>query len=84
MAPSKSVVILAYSGGLDTSVAIRWLQETYGMDVITLTADIGNERDISAVAARARQIGASEALTVDAREESWSISSGRRWPPMPL
>jgi argininosuccinate synthase len=69
MAESKNIVILAYSGGLDTSVAIRWLQETYGMDVITLTADIGNERDISAVAARARQIGASEALTVDAREE---------------
>ena len=37
-------VVLAYSGGLDTSVAIRWLQETYGMEVITLTVDIGNER----------------------------------------
>ena len=46
-------VILAYSGGLDTSVAIHWLKETYGYDVVTLTADIGNERDISAVANRA-------------------------------
>jgi argininosuccinate synthase len=62
-------VVLAYSGGLDTSVAIRWLQETYGMDVITLTIDVGNERDIQAVAARARQIGALKALTVDARRE---------------
>jgi argininosuccinate synthase len=61
-------VILAYSGGLDTSVAIRWLQETYGMDVITLTIDIGNERDIAAVAERARTIGATKALTIDARQ----------------
>jgi argininosuccinate synthase len=62
-------VVLAYSGGLDTSVAIRWLQETYNMEVIALTIDVGNERDISAVAARARQIGAAKALTVDARSE---------------
>jgi argininosuccinate synthase len=66
MAPK---VVLAYSGGLDTSVAIRWLQETYNMEVIALTIDIGNERDITAVAARARQIGAVKALTVDARTE---------------
>jgi len=62
-------VVLAYSGGLDTSVAIRWLQETYGMDVIALTIDVGNERDIASVVARARQIGAARALTVDARSE---------------
>jgi argininosuccinate synthase len=62
-------VILAYSGGLDTSVAIRWLQETYGMEVITLTIDIGNERDIGAIARKAEQIGASRALTIDAQRE---------------
>jgi len=62
-------VILAYSGGLDTSVAIRWLQETYGMEVITLTIDVGNERDIASVAARAMKIGALKALTIDARQE---------------
>ena len=62
-------VILAYSGGLDTSVAIHWLQETYGMEVITLTIDIGNERDIAAVAERARTIGVAKALTIDARQE---------------
>jgi argininosuccinate synthase len=62
-------VILAYSGGLDTSVAIRWLKQTYGLDVVTLTIDVGNERDIPAIAARALQIGAVKALTVDARSE---------------
>ncbi|MGH2517478.1 MAG: argininosuccinate synthase, partial [Ktedonobacterales bacterium] len=62
-------VILAYSGGLDTSVAIRWLKETYGLDAVTLTIDVGNERDIPAIAARALSIGATKALTVDARRE---------------
>jgi argininosuccinate synthase len=62
-------VVLAYSGGLDTSVAIRWLQETYGMEVIALTIDVGNERDINAVAERARKIGAAKAITIDARSE---------------
>ncbi|HEY7984896.1 MAG TPA: argininosuccinate synthase [Ktedonobacterales bacterium] len=62
-------VILAYSGGLDTSVAIRWLRETYHLEPVTLTIDVGNERDISAVARRAQAIGAAKALTVDARED---------------
>lgn len=62
-------VVLAYSGGLDTSVAIRWLQETYGLETIALTIDVGNERDIPAIAARARTIGAAKALTIDARRD---------------
>jgi argininosuccinate synthase len=62
-------VILAYSGGLDTSVAIRWLRETYHLEPVTLTVDVGNERDISALARRAQAIGAAKALTVDARED---------------
>ena len=62
-------VILAYSGGLDTSVAIKWLKDTYGLDTVTLTVDVGNERDIAAVAARALRIGAVKALTVDARRD---------------
>jgi argininosuccinate synthase len=37
-------VVLAYSGGLDTSVAIRWLKEEYNLDVVALTIDVGNER----------------------------------------
>src|SRR5215472_3586116 len=62
-------VVLAYSGGLDTSVAIRWLKENYGVDTIALTVDVGNEKDISAVAEKARKIGAVKAVTVDARRD---------------
>jgi len=64
-----STVILAYSGGLDTSVAIRWIKEQYNLDVITLTIDIGNARDLPAIAARAQQIGAVKAMVVDARAD---------------
>ena len=61
-------VVLAYSGGLDTSVAIRWIGEKYGLEVIALTVDVGNERDMSAIQAKALQIGAVKALVVDARD----------------
>ncbi len=64
-----STVILAYSGGLDTSIAIRWIKEQYGLDVITVTMDIGNDRDMEAIAERARQIGAVKALVVDAKSD---------------
>ena len=59
--------VLAYSGGLDTSVAIRWLQEELGYDVITLTADLGESKDVDAVAARALRTGALSAHIADAR-----------------
>lgn len=62
-------VVLAYSGGLDTSVSIRWIKEHYDLDVITVTIDVGNERDIQAIAARAEKIGAVKALVVDARSD---------------
>jgi argininosuccinate synthase len=62
-------VVLAYSGGLDTSVAIRWIKEKYDMDVIALTINVGNERDLDAIAERAQQIGATKALIVDGRED---------------
>lgn len=61
-------VVLAYSGGLDTSVAIRWLQEKYGMEVIAVTIDVGNERDLPAIKEKALKIGAVKAMVVDARE----------------
>jgi argininosuccinate synthase len=64
-----STAVLAYSGGLDTSVAIRWIQEKYGLDVIALTIDVGSERDIEAIADKARKIGAVKALIVDARAD---------------
>jgi argininosuccinate synthase len=64
-----STVVLAYSGGLDTSVSIRWIKENYGLDVITLTIDVGNERDLAAIARRAEQIGAVKALVIDGRAD---------------
>src|SRR5256712_10747923 len=64
---NMGTVVLAYSGGLDTSVAIRWIQEHYDLEVITLTIDVGNERDLPAIAARAEKIGAVKALVVDGR-----------------
>ena len=64
-----STVVLAYSGGLDTSVAIRWIKEHYDLDVIALTIDVGNARDLPAIAARAEKIGAVKALIVDGRAD---------------
>ena len=62
-------VVLAYSGGLDTSVVISWLRETYGCDVIAFCADLGQEENISAVRKKAMKTGASNAYVVDLREE---------------
>ena len=61
-------VVLAYSGGLDTSVAIRWLQEKYDMEVIAVTVDVGSERDLPNIREKALKVGASKALVVDARD----------------
>jgi len=62
-------VVLAYSGGLDTSVAIPWLKEKYGMDVVALTIDVGNEKDFTAVKEKALQVGAVKAIVADVKEE---------------
>ncbi|MFQ6121531.1 MAG: argininosuccinate synthase [Dehalococcoidales bacterium] len=61
-------VVLAYSGGLDTSVAIRWLREKYNLDVIAVTLDVGNERDFFAIQQKALKVGAIKALVLDAKE----------------
>jgi argininosuccinate synthase len=61
-------VVLAYSGGLDTSVAIKWIKDTYNMDVVALTIDLGSERDLPAIRERALQVGAVDAKIVDGRE----------------
>jgi len=61
-------VILAYSGGLDTSVAIKWLEEKYSLRVVTLTVDIGNVPDLEAIRQKALKVGAVKALVVDAKE----------------
>jgi argininosuccinate synthase len=61
-------VVLAYSGGLDTSVAVKWLEEKYSLKVITLTVDIGNVPDLEAIRQKALKVGAVKALVVDAKE----------------
>ncbi|GAI23604.1 unnamed protein product, partial [marine sediment metagenome] len=61
-------VVLAYSGGLDTSVAIKWLKEKYNLDVIALTIDVGNEREFSAIQQKALKVGAIKAMVIDAKE----------------
>jgi len=62
-------VVLAYSGGLDTSVAVKWIKERYAMDVITLTADVGADRNLETVKEKALSVGAIKAVVTDARAE---------------
>ncbi len=62
-------VVLAYSGGLDTSVAINWLKETYGLGVIALAADVGEGKDLDAIRERALKVGALDCQVVDVRDE---------------
>jgi len=60
--------VLAYSGGLDTSVAIKWLKERYDSEVIALTVDIGNVPDLEAIRQKALDLGAIKALVIDAKK----------------
>ena len=62
-------VVLAYSGGLDTSVAVRWMIEEMNVEVIALAADVGQGGDWEAIRQRALAAGASEAIVLDLREE---------------
>jgi argininosuccinate synthase len=64
----KGKVVLAYSGGLDTSVAVKWIQEAYGLDVVTLTLDLGTHEDLDRIRRRALDVGAVKALVVDAAD----------------
>ncbi|HAA95378.1 MAG TPA: argininosuccinate synthase [Dehalococcoidia bacterium] len=64
---AKPKIVLAYSGGLDTTVAVPWLQEKYDADIITLTIDLGMV-DLESIRQRALSIGAIEALTVDGKD----------------
>src|SRR5579863_2725011 len=62
-------VVLAYSGGLDTSVILRWLQETYRCEVVTFTADIGQGEELGPARKKAEQMGVKEIFVDDLREE---------------
>ncbi|HIJ16433.1 MAG TPA: argininosuccinate synthase, partial [Thermoplasmata archaeon] len=65
----KPKILLAYSGGLDTSVAIHWLKQMHGCDVVTVTVDVGQTDDLKDAMRRARAIGASRAWVIDAKKE---------------
>ena len=62
-------VVLAYSGGLDTSVIVRWLQENYQCEVVTFTADIGQGEEVEPARAKAQAMGVKEIYIDDLREE---------------
>ena len=62
-------VVLAYSGGLDTSVILKWLQEVYECEVVTFTADIGQGEEIEPARLRAQEMGIKEIFIEDLREE---------------
>lgn len=61
-------VVLAYSGGLDTSVAIKWMADNYGVETIALTIDVGSNKDLAQIQERAIKTGAKKAIVIDARE----------------
>jgi len=62
-------VVLAYSGGLDTSIILKWLQDTYGCEVVTFTADIGQGEEVEPARAKAEAMGVKEIYIEDLREE---------------
>src|SRR5713101_4482326 len=62
-------VVLAYSGGLDTSVAVKWMVEELGVEVIAVAADVGQGGDFEAIRRRALGAGAVDAVVVDCRAE---------------
>ncbi|WP_097461833.1 argininosuccinate synthase [Mangrovitalea sediminis] len=62
-------VVLAYSGGLDTSVIVKWLQETYQCEVVTFTADLGQGEEVEPARAKAQALGVKEIYIEDLREE---------------
>jgi argininosuccinate synthase len=69
MADGINKVVLAYSGGLDTSVILRWLQEHYRCDVVTFTADLGQGEELEPARDKAELMGASQIFVEDLREE---------------
>ena len=62
-------IVLAYSGGLDTSVILKWLQEEYGCEVVTFTADLGQKEEIEAARSKAKSAGVKEIFIEDLRKE---------------
>lgn len=64
----KEKIVLAYSGGLDTSVSIKWIEEKYGYDVIALSLDVGEGKDLEAVRQKALKVGAIKSIVLNVKE----------------
>jgi len=69
MARKIGKIVLAYSGGLDTSIILKWLQETYGCEIVTFTADLGQGEELEPARAKAALLGVRDIRIVDLREE---------------
>lgn len=67
--PTIKKVVLAYSGGLDTSIILKWLEDSYGCEVVTFTADIGQGEEVEPARAKAQAMGVREIYIEDLREE---------------
>ena len=65
---SLKKIVLAYSGGLDTSVILKWLQETYQAEIIAFCADLGQGEDLNAVKKKAQALGVKKVYVEDLRE----------------
>ncbi|TGB03989.1 argininosuccinate synthase [Halobacillus salinus] len=65
---TKPKVVLAYSGGLDTSISVKWIQEKYGYDVIALGLDVGEGKDLEKIRQKALDVGAIKAIMINAKE----------------
>ena len=69
MVDQVNKVVLAYSGGLDTSIILKWLQDTYNCEVVTFTADLGQGEDLEPAREKAKMLGVKEIFVEDLREE---------------
>ncbi|MCK5403343.1 argininosuccinate synthase, partial [Candidatus Bathyarchaeota archaeon] len=65
----RDKIVLAYSGGLDTSISIKWIQEKYDFDVITMTVDVGQGSNFKDIEEKSKIIGAIKHYSIDAKEE---------------
>ena len=66
---AKDIAVLAYSGGLDSTISIDWIKENYGYDVITLTVDLGGGQFSNDLESRAKEAGALECVILDVKNE---------------
>ncbi|WP_176084487.1 argininosuccinate synthase [Martelella sp. HB161492] len=69
MTKAKEKIVLSYSGGLDTSVILKWLQDTYRCEVVTFTADLGQDEALGPIREKAERLGVRDIRIVDVREE---------------